>query len=127
MVSESFECKYENICIYKNCIYKECNAEDSQSFCILYKYGFCKYNERCKYKHSKYQIKDKYIENNITDINDYCKVKLLLHNKYNEYSNYMENIYNCDSVNILLNDDSRYRKEIIRLQKMLFRNLIKDS
>lgn len=39
----------------------------------------------------------------------------------------MENIYNCDSVNILLNDDSKYRKEIIRLQKMLFRNLIKDS
>ena len=78
------KCKY-SLCNYKKCICIECDPEDSQSFCILYKYGYCKYNESCKYKHSKYQIKDKYIENNIIDINDYHKIIELL-NKY--YKNF---------------------------------------
>lgn len=79
-------CRYENICNYKKCIYKECNAENTQSLCILYKYGYCKYNENCKYKHSEYQIKSKYIENeNIIDDNNYKKIKLFKYlNKINQ-------------------------------------------
>lgn len=123
MISDN-KCKYNSLCNYKKCICIECDPEDSQSFCILYKYGYCKYNETCKYKHSKYQIKDKYIENNIINIDDYHKIKHLLHDKYNEYSIYMEKIYNYESIYSLLNDDSKYRKEIIKLQKILFKNLI---
>lgn len=115
-------CKYNDLCKYKKCICIECDPEDSQTFCILYKYGYCKYDEKCKYKHSEYQIKAKYIikGDNINDDENYKKTKFLLHNLYNNYSIFMENLYDYNSNFQFFNDDSIYRNEINKIQTAFF-------